>query len=131
MPEAEPDTDDWFASLAAVIGGTMPVSPPPDNVLADELERALLGHSDEAASPPPAVVAGDRSPPPAPVPIVVTASPAPTPAEPVTNYKLPLTPAAAPEPKTADRVLAEAIASRSVPVAPSALSLRRSKDGTV
>ena len=124
--EAEPGTEDWFASLAAVIGGTLPASQLSDAVLADELERALLGRSDDDVSrSPAAVVRGDVAPSAARAPVVATGSatrvesaPAPSVSAGVTNYKLPLTPPAAPEPKTADQVLAEAIATLSAPLAP-------------
>ncbi len=135
-PDAEPGSEDWYASLAAVLGGTLPVSPPPNAVLADELERALLGPSDKSAGvPPTAVVAGDGLAPVAPAanPATITNYHLPISAPDVSaadiNYQrmpptsasgLPLTPSAQSEPGTADQVLAEAIATLSAPVAPAA-----------
>jgi len=49
-PEPEPGSDDWFASLAAVIGGVTPVKPPSDEVLADELERLLTTRAESGAN---------------------------------------------------------------------------------
>ncbi len=108
-PESEPGTEDWFASLAAAIGGASPVTPLSDAVLADELERALLNRSEvgpsDTAGPAPAVIGGDMI---LDGPVAATApgsTPAPT--------------AAAPEmlkaagPKRADVVLAETIAAPS------------------
>src|SRR5262249_8276211 len=53
--DAEPGSEDWYATLASVIGGLAPPRPPSDNVLADELERAL-------ATRPPADANGASEP---------------------------------------------------------------------
>lgn len=113
-PDAEPGTDDWFASLAAVIGGTSPVNPPSDAVLADELERALLGRPEsEIGAAAHAVVAGDID-----APLVPAATLAPAAPRDAALLAAILAPV---EPKTADQVLAEAIAALSAPIVPAAL----------
>ena len=100
VPAAEPVTEDWLAPLAAVIGGALPLDPPPDTVLADELERALLGHSDDSAGSSPAVLAPTA------------------PAEPAGPARPPVTPSTPSDPKIADRALSAAIAARAAPSAP-------------
>jgi hypothetical protein len=99
--EPEPGTDDWFATLAAAMGGLLPVRPPPDSVLADELELALTSRpgtgangSVEPAPEPIATLASAMdtaiSAPPvtgqAPAPVVASVAeakaPAPEPAKP-------------------------------------------------
>jgi len=108
--EPEPGTEDWFASLAALIGGQSPIQPPPNEVLADELERALLGRPENgtngaSATDPPIAVVGSGILPTAPEP---EGGPEPEP-DPAPIASAPVKPAA---PKSADVVLAEAIAER-------------------
>jgi hypothetical protein len=117
--DPQPGTEDWFASLAAVIGGTSTIKPPPDAVLADELEWALLNRPGYGANggTTTAVVANDSK----------AAFPAAPPAAPAPSLAPALVPTpAAPEPvklaesKSANVVLAEAIAALAVGNAPAA-----------
>jgi hypothetical protein len=64
-PDGESGSEDWFATLSAAIGGLSPAKPPPDSVLADELERALTSMAepvaDITAEPAPGVMAAITS----------------------------------------------------------------------
>ena len=111
-PEPAPGSEDWYASLAAVIGGSMPVTPPPDAVLADELERALLNRPIKgvAAAPPVASASSGMA---ATAPLSrIPAAPAPTPSAPE--------PAKSSPPTSANEVLDEAIAQNAAASAPPA-----------
>src|SRR5258708_5131858 len=113
--DPEPGAEDWFASLAAVIGGPSTIKPPPDAVLADELEWALLNRPEYGAygGTPTAAVAkdGNAELPTAP-PAALAPSLAPTPAAPE--------PVKFAESKTANVVMSEAIAVLAAGKAPTA-----------
>jgi hypothetical protein len=108
--EPEPGTEDWFASLAAVIGGRFPIKPPPDTVLADELERVLLNRPEHGANGATAQAAANDGN------DVLTSAPSVA-SEPVATISKP-EPVRVLEPKSADVVLAQAIAARAAASTP-------------